>query len=145
MTQPAYSETLNLSWRAHAPSDEAFVLSSWLRSYALSPEMRSLPSPVYFELYTPVVRRLVADSDVRIAHDPEIPDTVIGFTVGRGDVLHYVFTKRRFRQLGVATWMLRDASASTRYTSQPWHFGQRLIRAGWAHDPMARWPSRRPS
>lgn len=144
-SQADYSETLHLTWREYRPTDEAFVLSSWLRSYCVSPEMRALPHPVYFELYTPVVRRLVADSVVRVAHDAELPDTVIGFMVVAGDVLHYVFTKRRFRQLGVARWMLRDLPDATRYSMTPWHFGQRLIRSGWGHDPMARWPGRHPN
>ncbi len=97
---------------------------------------------MYFELYTPVVRRLVDDGVVSVAHDPELPDTVVGFRVMRDGVLHYVFTKRIFRRMGVAKWMLRDLGDDVRYTSKPWHFGVSLLRSGWAYDPMARWPGR---
>lgn len=137
------ADVLDLRWREWRRDDETernYVLSSWLRSYAECPEFRSLARSVYFEIYTPVVERLLARSTVVVAWTPDLPETVIGWMAIEGDdVLHYVLVKRRFRRLGIGRWMTRDlAQLSASFTHQPALVGSRLVGDAWTYDPMRR-------
>lgn len=130
---------LTLEWRAMRPDDRHYVISSWVRSYHESSEFSRLERGVYFELYEPVVRRLVDSCTVLVAGDPEIPDAVLGYVVTQGDAVHYVLTKPAFRKMGVATWMMRELRAlPATYTAAPGRVALKLLGAQWRYDPMAR-------
>ncbi len=97
--------------RAMRESDRHYVLSSWLRSYA----SKSLDARDYgdrrtqfYDDYGPVVRDLIARSQVIVASLMAEPDVIVGWAAIEGDALHYVLTKPRWRRLGVASWLLAD-------------------------------------
>lgn len=134
---------LPLEWRPFRADDETernYVLSSWLRSYAESSEFRHLARGVFFAIYEPIVKAILARSTVAIAFTPELPNTVVGFLVTEGDdVVHYVHTKRRFRRMGVARWMTREFSALPAvFTHHPSTIASRLCGPSWTLDPMRR-------
>lgn len=140
--------TSGLQWRALNRTDGQecnYVRSSWLRSYAEGPEFRSMPRAVFFALYRPVVERLLALSTVIVAFREDLPDTVIGFLVTEGDdVVHYVHTKRRFRNCGVGRWMTRDlAKLPATFTHHPTPFASRLCGPEWKLDPLRRFEDRK--
>ena len=95
------------------PSDRHYILSSWLRSYAAKGrEWRDYGSPGAFAAdYVPVVRALLRRSQVIVASLREEPDVVVGWAAIEGDCVHYVLVKPRWRQLGVARWLLQDFAA----------------------------------
>lgn len=139
--------SLDLQWRPLNADDEQernYVLSSWLRSYAEGPEFRTVARRVFFELYEPVVKAILARSTVSIAYTPDLPNTVVGFLVTEGDdTVHYVHTKKRFRRLGVARWMTRDLAAlSAVFTHHPTPIASRLCGPAWILDPMRRFEKR---
>lgn len=134
------SDALDLQWREVREDDRNYILSSWLRSYADCPEFCRHRRDVFFAIYEPVVKRLLARSTVAIAWDPTLPSTVLGWLAVEGeDVVHYWHTKRRFRRMGVATWMLRELrQLPALYTHQPTPVGSRLVGAEWSYEPMRR-------
>lgn len=134
------SDALDLQWRPMREDDRNFVLSSWLRSYASSLEFRGLSRGVYFELYAPVVERLLERSTILVAWTPDLPDTVIGWLACEGDdVVHYILVKSRFRRLGVGRWMTQELSqVAAVYTHQPSAAGARLVGGLWQYEPMRR-------
>lgn len=134
------TESLDLQWREMRDEDRNYVLSSWLRSYAEGPEFRSIARGVYFELYEPVVKRLLERSTVAIAWDPALPHTVLGYLVVEGDsVIHYVCVKRRFRRCGIGRWMTRDlAKLPATFTHAATLAASRLCGSEWTYDPMRR-------
>lgn len=132
---------LELTWRPMRDEDRNYVVSSWLLSCAESSEFRSLGRRVYFELYAPVVERLIVRSTIAIASDPGMAaDTVLGWMAVEGeDVLHYVLVKPRFRRFGIARWMTKDLAALPAiYTHRPTLAGSRLVGPSWTYDPMRR-------
>jgi hypothetical protein len=148
---------LDLTLREMRDEDRNYVLSSWLLSYEntsrrarwVDPrtrevvdgggEFRSMPRAMYFRLYEPIVESLLRRSTVVIAALPEADDAIVSWFAAEGDVLHYVHTKNRFRKLGAAAWLLRDALAlPVTYTHEPRPFCRSLIGAAWTYDPMRR-------
>ncbi len=120
--------------------DRNYVLSSWLRSYADAPEFRGTQRPVYFAMYEPLVKSIIARSTVAVATLPESTDVVLGWMAIEGDALHYLLVKPRWRKLGIATWLLEQlGDIQATYTHAPsTAVGAKLIPAGWVYNPMRR-------
>ena len=138
--------------------DRAYVISSWLNSYAEvgrrqrvvdraskdvldeGGEFRGTQRSVYFALYEPIVKQLLARSTVAVATLPENPDVVLGWMAIEDDVLHYLLVKPRWRKLGIAKWLLGqlgDINAVFTHRPAP-TVASRLIPASWSFDPMRR-------
>ena len=91
-------------------SDRAFVLHSWVTSYAArSRDARDYEGAAFSLFstdYAHIVRDLVSRSNVLVACLKDAPDTVIGWMAIENDALHYVLVKPRWRRMGVARWLL---------------------------------------
>ncbi|HEX6239972.1 MAG TPA: GNAT family N-acetyltransferase [Polyangiales bacterium] len=96
-------------------SDLAFVASGWKRSHADAPQNTGQPSPVVFARLNRQVDELLDRPTVAVfvARDREHPDTLLGFLCmeHRGPVLalHYAYTRRTHKRLGVCTELLKAA------------------------------------
>lgn len=133
------ADVLELVLRPMRPEDRNFVLSSWLRSAAESLEFRRMARSVFFRLYTPVVLDLLERSTVAVATLPERHDVVLGWIAVEGDTLHYVLTKQRWRQLGIATFLLQDlAQLPAVYTHRFPREAERLVPECWRYEPHRR-------
>lgn len=90
------------------PEDASFIYSTWLRCYQdTSSWARLMPSRIFFDNHKKVIQRILGDSHVLVAANPEDPDQVFGYIVfqasgGGVAVLHWVYVKETFRQLGIA-------------------------------------------
>lgn len=103
--------------REATPEDHDFVAYSWRRSYDLNganPLCRC-PGGVdeYIRTQRSVIETCLAASRVLVAH-PEYPkrrpEQIMGWVCFRSpSVLHYVYTKATFRQLGIAKDLCRQA------------------------------------
>lgn len=142
--------------------DRAYVISSWLNSYAevgrrprrVDPktkevqdeggEFRGTARGAYFAIYEPIVKQLLARSTVAVATLPEEPDVVLGWMAIEDDVLHYLLVKPRWRRLGIARWLLGQlGDINAVYTHRPApSVGARLIPASWSFDQMRRFERR---
>jgi GNAT superfamily N-acetyltransferase len=97
------------------PGDFDYVASCWKRSQADAPQYAAIPSPKRFAQLTEHFDALLARPTVAVfvARDPGHPDTLFGFACleHRGPVLalHYAYTRRSHRKLGVCTELLRSA------------------------------------
>jgi GNAT superfamily N-acetyltransferase len=130
--------------RCMRDEDRNYVLSSWLRSYAEGPEFRNVPRSVYFGLYEPLVKQLLARSTIAVATLPDAEDVVLGWMAVEDDALHYVLVKPRWRKLGIARWLLGQISATGAvYThAPPLREGGTLIPSAWVYDPRRRFGER---
>jgi GNAT superfamily N-acetyltransferase len=126
--------------RAMREDDRNYVLSSWLRSYAESGEFRGVTRSVYFALYEPLVKQLLARSTVAVATLPDAPDVVLGWMAIESDCLHYLLVKPRWRKLGIGRWLLQQiGEVDAVYTHAfPRGAGEKLVPASWSYDPMRR-------
>lgn len=99
--------------RGLAASDEAFVLSSWLKSYRDGALVRHIPNTIYYDNHHELVKGLLKNGTTMVACDPEAPDILYGYinfevSVSNELLIHYVYIKHSFRKMGVMTAMLRE-------------------------------------
>lgn len=133
----------DLELRAMNENDRHYVLSSWLRSYAgRSREARDYAAiDAFYDDYAPVVRSLLARSQVMVASLKENADVIVGWAAIEGDALHYVLVKPRWRKLGVARWMLTEfASLPVAYTHRTSDALRCPIPSGWSYRRFKIWP-----
>lgn len=136
---------LGLTWRALLPDERNYVLSSWLRSYAgKSHDPRDYDEFREFcDDYARVIRDLFARSTIAVATFRDTPELMAGWIATEGDVLHYVVTKTRWRNMGVSKWMLADfQSMPVQYTHRTTD-SKRYIRIPetWTYRRWRVWPA----
>lgn len=102
-------QDLVLIRRADA-DDAPFIFSYCLRDhFEHSAFSRGVTKDTYMRIHHMVLERVIARSCVWVACDAEDPTVCYGFVIAEGDTLHYLFTKRRFRRLGIARRLLQAA------------------------------------
>jgi GNAT superfamily N-acetyltransferase len=85
--------------------DLNFILNSWLKSFKPSYYAGSIPDDMYWDVYESVFRRILKNSDVNVACDPESEYTIYGYSVTEDldvPVVHWIYVKQPFRSLGIA-------------------------------------------
>lgn len=96
--------------RPAASGDAGFILSSWLRSYRESPEAKSMLRPVYEREHATLIRRLLSRCGARVVTLASDESRIIAWACDEeragSHVVHYVYTKRLFRQFGLASRLL---------------------------------------
>ena len=98
--------------RAFIPSDVNYVLKTFLRDMHYS-KSRLTPDKVFYEDLQNVFMSLTHRADAWIACDPNDPNFIHGFVVGRtfpdinACVVHYAFVRREFRRLGIGKELLK--------------------------------------
>lgn len=106
------SEKLWTVRERHAGDKNALV-SLWLESFFRSSTGREYHfeggKAEYWRRHEPLVHRLLARSQVRLAVDIADPNIICAFVVTEGeDVLHYAMAKRVYHRAGVTGDMFRD-------------------------------------
>lgn len=128
-----------LSWRQATAEDLEYVVTSWLRSYKKTRDFGMLDYRVFRRIYEPVIRSALSRAIVGIASLPDLPTAVIGWIAFEPGVLHYVYTKGRFRHMGVARWMVENIkSHKLVYSHRAPIAAEKLLGPHWQFDPMAR-------
>ena len=126
--------SLVLIRRADA-DDAAFVFSYWLRDhFEHSAFARGVSKDTYMRLHHLVLERVIARSCIWVACDAEDPSVLYGFICAEGDILHYLFVKRRFRGLGIGGRLLAEAGFSATGPKLFTHLTDSMIRL------RQRWP-----
>ncbi len=102
--------------RPLAEADHAFIFSSWLKSYRGS--ATDVSSAVYFAQHHRLVDRLLKRSVVLIAANADDLTQILGYLVCEEvagvAVVHYVYVKAPFRNLGIASHLMRAACGMAR-------------------------------
>lgn len=100
-----------ISFRRITDQDGPFILNSWLKSYRKeSVYGREITAEVFYSNHKDVVLELLARSKVLVVCNPEYEAQVYGYAVyeTRGDaiVIHFVYVKAPYRELGIGKAML---------------------------------------
>ena len=94
--------------------DAGFVFSYWLRDfYERSAFCKGIAKSTFMSLHHLLLERVVARSVIWIACSADDPSLIYGFICVEGPVLHYLYVKRRFRGLGIATALLGIADMAS--------------------------------
>lgn len=107
------------AFRHMRDEDLPFVYKSWLKSYYNVLYKHIEQGHGFYDEYTPVMKQLVAQSNVKlVACDPNNPDVIQAWIVGelqpgQTPVVHYVYTKYVFRRLRLAYKLVQAASMNS--------------------------------
>ena len=98
----------------HATDDEAFIHSSWLRSFRASFGMRATPSKLYYAHQKQMIGYILSrpTTSVVIACNAEDHAQRFGwvcYETAPSHTIHYVYTKHPYREMGVANSLLINA------------------------------------
>ena len=95
--------------RKAGPDDKGFIYNSWLRSYRDHSHFASLiPKSIYYKNQAVIIERLLEESGVAIACNPEDTDQIFGYCCYQPSTInvaiyHYIYVKHPYRKLGIAT------------------------------------------
>ena len=89
--------------REGQPTDTHFICGTWLPGlYYGNPFYREIDRVAFFENYIIAVQYILKKSHVLIACLNEDPDVILGYAVFNGNVLHWVYVKKPWRNIGIA-------------------------------------------
>jgi hypothetical protein len=108
----------NFIIRNVSQDDLPFIFSTWLRSFRYSSTFANeISKEVYYEFHTKVIDRILSRiPTIYIACDKTSPDTIFGYILGEGEVLHFIYVKKDFRKLGIGSTLL-DTYGIPKYIS----------------------------
>ena len=96
--------------RTLTEEDSPFIFNSWLKSYRFSHFGEKITNTIYFEDHHKIIDNILKKNQVIIACNPEDPSQLYGYIVaGREDsilVLHFVYVKHTFRNMGIGKTLL---------------------------------------
>ena len=105
--------------RYHTEDDLSFIYSTWTHSYRYGSALgKSCRNSVFFKEYHQVINWILSDQTtyVFVAALTETPEVILGYIACDPQVIHYLFTKEAFRNLGVAKSLIEAAGSPMIYT-----------------------------
>ena len=89
------SQNNSVRLRPIIEDDTAFIFNSWLKSYRFSHFGEKITNTIYFAEHHKVIERLIDNSKVLVACNPEEPSQVYGYIIGEEVdgifVLHFIY------------------------------------------------------
>jgi GNAT superfamily N-acetyltransferase len=105
---------LPIRLRAATANDVSFIFNSWLKSYRNSLATKLIANEVYFNEHHKIIERLVKSCKVIVACSDKDPNQLYGYIVAGEQegcfVLHYIYIKHSFRNMGIAKLLLNSFS-----------------------------------
>jgi len=108
----------NVILRDAADEDKNFIISSWLKTYRTEGKFtRRIRPYVYFKEHEERIKRALWQAKARIACLEAEPEVIMGYAVwtpqAAHEVVHFVFVRPEFRNLGVARKLLSEVNLET--------------------------------
>lgn len=104
------SQKLPIKIRNIEQSDVPFMFNAWLRSFRSGRFANKVDNSIYFAEQHKVIEKLVSRCTLSVACNPEEPGLIYGFIahemVEGIFVLHYIYVKHTFRNLGIGKELL---------------------------------------
>jgi len=114
--------------RDYSPvSDEAFIFSTWIKSFRDSAFARAVPAPIYDRSQRARIENVLSRKDTYalIAKPKGTPELILGYCVGQvPNIIHYVYVKKDYRGNRITPklfWYLQEWSREhpVLYTHKP--------------------------
>jgi len=118
------TKKLPIRLRPACKDDIPLIFNSWLKSYRNSLFARFIDNTIFFTEHHKIIEKLLASNDVIVACNQEDPSQVYGYIcAGKVDgffVLHYIYVKHTYRNMGIGrellNWFSHDPSTASIYT-----------------------------
>lgn len=85
--------------RRRAPTDDAFIFSSWLHSFHSAMGLHETAERL--RLKRSEIQQLLAGGRTLVAHSGDDESTILGWACASGDVLDYVYVREAVRKEGI--------------------------------------------
>lgn len=98
------------------PADKNFILSTWLKGqYFGNSFYTQMPEDMYYREYSKHIIEIMSRDgvEIRIACSAQDSSWIVGFSVFKGDTLHWIHVKRDYREKGIGTILLHNAPITT--------------------------------
>ncbi len=118
-TSKIIADKLPYTIRDVLPSDIPFIYSSWLKSFRFGSQLaKPIRSSIFYENYREVLDCLLSKSQIKVACLNDEPSVILGYLVYERTIaiVHYVFVKEAFRELGIAHNLLLQSELPTDLT-----------------------------
>jgi hypothetical protein len=114
--------------RAAKETDLSFIFSTWLRSFYHSADFtKDIDKEIYYQYHQEVIKRIFGRLPrILVACDVQEPETIFGYIVAEGPVLHFAYVKRPFRAAGLATALL-NALEPPKFVSHLTKHGKKFL------------------
>ena len=116
----------NVRLRTANDEDLPFIFNSWLKSFRFSPFAEKITSTIYFSDHHKVIENLLKNSVVMISCNEDDPSQLYGYAVGSQVdgifVLHFIYVKHTFRNMGLGKMLLDSFGVDTENASVFTHF-----------------------
>lgn len=105
---------LGVRIRKFCEADKNFILSSWMKSYRNEAAVHSVTNDVFFYSHQVLIGEIAKTADIFLACAHDNPDEVWGWLCTQAGpdgslIVHYAYTKQRFRRLGLGRQLLEAA------------------------------------
>ena len=103
--------------RPFIDEDQSFLFNSWLKSYRFSHFGEKITNTIYFQDHHKVIENILKKSKVLMACNVSDPSQLYGYiVVGEVDgilVVHFIYVKHTFRNMGIGKTLLDAVGHST--------------------------------
>lgn len=125
---------MNINIRDMVEEDRSFIFATWLLGLRHGNELyKEIKKESYFSKYKQVIELLLSRSTVKVACLIDDPDVVLGYVVYQGDKLHWVFVKKAWRKLSIASQLVPK---NIKYYSHITKMIRSFKPQGWEFDPF---------
>lgn len=97
--------------------DNALIYQSWLKSFiGQTPFLKGVPAGIAYRQHRKVIDRILRTADVITMTLKTDPDFIIGYIIaermGNVGIVHYVYVKRIYQNIGVAALLINFVRAN---------------------------------
>lgn len=119
---------MDVEIRQAIPNDINFIFSTWLKSYRKSSFVgEKVENKEFFNNYNQIIDNLLLKSTTYVAclKDDEI--VICGYICAQDDIIHYIFVKEVFRNLGIARKLIKHMEVPPTYTTHLTRMSEGLL------------------
>jgi GNAT superfamily N-acetyltransferase len=93
--------------RSANANDRSFMLATWLQNYRRESYFAArIKDSIFYANHHEIADKLLAQETALVACPDDDSDTILGYIVVEPKVLHWVYVKKAFRKMGIATRLL---------------------------------------
>lgn len=111
------TEELPIRVRPAVEGDIAFIFSSWLKSYRSALQVKQIINTVFFAEHHKVIEGILKTSTTYVICDAADPVNIFGYICAEEIdgvfVLHYIYVKHTYRNLGLGKLLLNQFNHET--------------------------------
>ena len=82
------------------------------------------------------INALIADSMVLVATPDNDNDLIVGYVIFDKSILHFVYIKKDFRQMGFATELIKQSLVNETIVTHLSKFSHYLLKAEYSYNPF---------